>query len=302
MKEERLKILEMLSENKINAEDAAKLIKALGQSATAEKPSARLSEEAKIAQSIKEKVKLDEDALKRLGQTLSKSTYELGRKIGEEINKLIKDDELKDAGKKLGSSMKNLGLNIRDEVKESLEDLRRELAQEKGLDRQTQIDDSAKYDTRKSYQDAEAELDADFSQELEEVEEVEDKDEIVSEAMDDLRDAMDEVTDLIDDLKAELTDWHEAIDRIHSEEKEAFVKEMHSAMSEAAVAMANVSELCLSLENLVTTDYDIRYAQELINWAKKNNDEADTYLAYLQKEMQTIEAELEQDGDLDSIF
>lgn len=299
MKEERLKILQLLSDNKITAEEAAKLITALGSSKPEISSYFQKGEEAEIAKSIKEKIKLDEDSFKKLGQTLSKSGLELSRKIGEEITRLVKDEEVKTAGRKLGSSMRGLGLSIRDEVKESLEELRRELAQEKNLIRETELSGLNRDDLEATYAEAEAELDGHYSADKNK----ERTDESVATAMDILRDSMDAVNDCIDELKSSYEDWVEDEEDSTPEDAEAFLQEIRQLMSQTAGAMADISEHCLTLENLAKNEQDIHYAQELIYWAKQRNERADLYLTELEVKLQAIQENCENSQkDFDSIF
>jgi len=149
MNEERMKVLQMLSEQKITAEEAAKLLSAL-QKATEQShrpgkpntPSGSYRPGRHSGKSLKERQIFD--TVSQGAKTVGKAGQQMGMRFSEEIQKVAKDEDLQAVGRKIGSTMKDLGSIIHDEVNQAMSVMRKEIAESKKADQRQSGNSSVK--------------------------------------------------------------------------------------------------------------------------------------------------------------
>jgi len=285
MKEERLKVLQMLSENKISAEEAAKLLSALSAPTPEQAPrKPEAPQSPRTHMHGNPHINVDEETLRTLGKNLGKTSQQVGQKISQEFNKVMADEELRDAGRKIGSRMRDLGTIIRGEVRQAMEEVRREIAENK--QKGVNVSEDVKQAVDQAYENivhADKMVKQVMQDKIQETSNIE-------EAMDELRDAMEEVTDGIKDLQDEWKNWTEDTSEKSREDSEEFIQQIRENMAEVSAKMAEVAELSLAMEQLQKSEKEVRYVNELINWAKQGNKKADDFLSQLELNLSEVQA------------
>ncbi len=303
MNEERMKVLQMLSEQKITAEEAAKLLSALQKAQEPIRPVKPSTPSGSYRPSRHSGKSFEEqqifDTVSHGAKTVGKAGQQMGMRLSEEIQKAVKDEDFQAAGRKIGSTMKDLGSIIRDEVSQAMIGMRKEIAESKKNGSETasnlknkvvDIADELKEkaaDVSEAMQDAMEEQAEEFEAEL-----------------DALRDAMAEVADHLNDLQDAWAEWNEEDEERETEEIESFISEMHNDMAELSSLMAEVAEQCVALQQKASNEKEVKYADELTAWAKTGNEKADAALTELETGLAELQVVVSsrteaQDNDVD---
>lgn len=306
MNEERMKVLQMLSEQKITAEEAAKLLSALQKAPEQTNrpvkpatPSGSYRPSRHTGKSFEEQQLFDK--VSRGAKTMGKAGQQMGMRLSEEIQKAVKDEDFQAAGKKIGSKMKDLGSIIRDEVNQAMIVMRKEIVESKKNGSQAAADLKGK--VIDIADDLKVKAD-NMSEEMENA--MEEQAEKFEAELDSLRDAMGEVADHLNDLQDAWTDWNEEDEERETEEIEAFISEMHNDMAELSSQMAEVVEQCVTLQQMASNENETKYADELTRWAKTGNEKADVALTKLEADLAELQVVVsnraeEQNNDIDLI-